>query len=267
MRVLGRLQTVRRLWIAAPFLGVALFGVPSLLSLIYEDVFGLGSAQRGAVAAGVEPLPRVGVLLARPAVARVAESRPGFLLRFVAVVGVVDGILLVALAFAPHVAVAIAAHAVLAGSIGTLAPAFFALVSLVAPPRVRSAAFTTMSLFAIPGVLLVLPFVGATSDALGIQASVLTLVPVATASGLILGSASRFVANDIESVRASSVADAAGVLDQHPTAGTKIAFEVNEKGAVRAHMSSPPGFTRDPARGRMPSPPTGTRPRASGRCD
>ena len=29
------------------------------------------------------------------------------------------------------------------------APAFFALVSLIAPPRVRSAAFTTMSLFAI----------------------------------------------------------------------------------------------------------------------
>ena len=44
MRVLGRIPTVRRIWMAAPFLGVALFGVPSLLSLIYEDVFGLESA-------------------------------------------------------------------------------------------------------------------------------------------------------------------------------------------------------------------------------
>ena len=212
MRVLARIQTVRRIWMAAPFLGVALFGVPSLLSLIYEDVFGLGSAQRGTVAAGVEPLQIVGVLLAMPAVARVSASRPGFLLRFVAVVGVVDGLLLVALAYAPHVGVAIAAHAVIAASIGTLAPAFFALVSLVAPPRVRSAAFTTMSLFAIPGVLLVLPFVGATSDSLGIQASVLTLVPVAIASGLILASASRFVANDIEAVRSSSLAQVARAI-------------------------------------------------------
>ena len=58
-------------------------------------------------------------------------------------------------------------HALLAASIGTLAPAFFALVSLIAPPRVRSAAFSTMSVFAIPGVALVLPLIGAVSDAVG----------------------------------------------------------------------------------------------------
>lgn len=209
MRVLGRIPTVRRIWTAAPFLGVALFGVPSLLSLVYEDVFGLGSAQRGAVAAGVEPLQIVGVVLAMPAVARLSDDRPGFLLRFVAVVGVVDGVLLVVLASAPHVAVAIGAHALLAASIGTLAPAFFALVSLVAPPSVRSAAFTTMSLFAIPGVAVVLPVIGAASGAVGIQASMLVLVPVAVVAGLILASAARFVAADIDAVRAESVARAA----------------------------------------------------------
>jgi MFS family permease len=132
-----------------------------------------------------------------PAVARVSEQHPGFLLRFVAVIGVVDGVLLVALAYAPHVAVAVAAHALLAASIGTLAPAFFALVSMIAPPHVRSSAFTTMSLFAIPGVLVVLPIIGAASDSFGIQASVLGIVPVAVASGLILASAASSVADDI----------------------------------------------------------------------
>jgi MFS family permease len=220
MRVLARIPTIRRIWIAAPFLGVALFGVPSLLSLIYEDVFGLGSAQRGAVAAGVEPLQIVGVLLAMPAVARVSEDRPDFLLRFVAVVEVIDGLLLVALAYAPVLAVAIAAHAVLAASIGTLAPAFFALISLIAPPRVRSAAFTTMSLFAIPGVALVLPFLGATSDAMGIRASVLGLVPIAIASGLILASAARFVRADIEAVRAASVSHAEAAVSGAHLAST-----------------------------------------------
>ena len=214
MRVLGRIPTVRRIWLAAPFLGVALFGVPSLLSLIYEDVFGLESAQRGAVAAGVEPLQIIGVLLAMPAVGRISENRPDFLLHFVAVVGVADGILLVALAYAPHVLVAVAAHALLASSIGTLAPAFFALVSLIAPPRVRSAAFTTMSFFAIPGVAIALPLLGAASDSVGIQASVLALVPVAVASGLILASAARFVRDDIEAVRTESVLHAAAVAAQ-----------------------------------------------------
>lgn len=99
-----------------------------------------------------------------------------------------------------------------AASIGTLAPAFFALLSLIARPRARSAAFTTTSLFAIPGVALVLPVIGATSDAVGIQASVLFLVPIAVASGLIFASASRFVRDDINAIRSDSAARAAAAL-------------------------------------------------------
>ena len=208
MRTLGKVRTVRRMWMAAPFLGIALFGIPSLLSLVYEDVFALSSAERGVVAAGVEPLQIVGVVLAMPIVARITSAHPGFLLRFVAVVGAVDGALLVLLAYAPHVGVAIAVHALLAASIGTLAPAFFALVSLVAPPRVRSAAFSTMSVFAIPGIAVFLPLIGVASDALGIQASMLVMVPVSLVAGLTLASGSRFAAADIEAVRTESVARA-----------------------------------------------------------
>lgn len=206
MRTLGRVRTVRRIWMAVPFLGIALFGIPNLLSLVYEDVFGLNAAARGLVAAGIEPLQIAGVFLGMPLVARIATQRPEFLLRFVAVVGVVDGALLVLLAYAPHVAVAIGVHAVLAASIGTLAPAFFALVSLVAPPRVRSAAFSTMSVFAIPGIALFLPLIGVVSDSLGIQASMIVMVPVSLSAGFILASASRVVGEDIGRVRAESLA-------------------------------------------------------------
>jgi hypothetical protein len=55
----------------------------------------------------------------------------------------------------------------------------------------------------------VLPIIGAASDAVGIQASVLALVPVAISSGLILSSAARFVADDIAAVRLESLAHAA----------------------------------------------------------
>src|SRR5690606_31339159 len=136
MKVLYRVRTIRRIWLAVPFLAVALFGIPNLLALVYEDVFGLSSSARGAIAAGVEPLQIIGVFLAMPRVADIALRDPGFLLRFVSIVGVVDGVLLVVLAYAPNVAVAVVVHGLLAASIGTLAPAFFALVSIVAPARV-----------------------------------------------------------------------------------------------------------------------------------
>lgn len=206
MRVLGRIPTFRRIWLSVPFLGVALFGVPNLLSLVYEDVFGLNAAARGVITAAVEPLQIAGVIVSLPLVSRIAATRPQFLLRFVGVVGVVDGVLLVVLAYAPNVATAVAMHALLAASIGTLAPAFFALLSLVAPPRVRSAAFSTMSVFAIPGIAVFLPVIGALSDAVGIQASMLVMVPVSLAAGFTLASASRTVEADIDAVRADSLA-------------------------------------------------------------
>ena len=206
MRTLGRVRTIRRIWFAVPFLGIALFGVPNLLSLVYEDVFGVSAAGRGVIAAAIEPLQIAGVFLAMPLVGRVAGTKPGFLLRFVAIVGVVDAVLLVLLAYAPHLGVAIAVHALLAASIGTLAPAFFTLISLVGPPRVRAAAFSTISVFAVPGIALFLPFIGAVSDRYGIQASMLVMVPVALTAGFVLASASRFVDDDISAVRAESLA-------------------------------------------------------------
>jgi len=211
MRLLSRLPTFRRVWLSVPFLGVALFGVPNLLSLVYEDVFGLDAAQRGLITAGVEPLQIIGVVASLPIVARIAESRPEFLLRFVAVVGVVDGALLVVLAYAPNVATAVAVHALLAGSIGTLAPAFFSMLSLIAPPHVRSAAFSTLSVFAVPGIALFLPFIGALSDSVGVQASMLTMVPVSLAAGGILSTAGRTIVDDIARVRADALAAVAAL--------------------------------------------------------
>ena len=205
MKVLRDVRTIRRIWLAVPFLAVALFAVPNLLSLVYEDVYGLDSAARGAIAAGVEPLQVLGVFAAMPVVARVAMSDPGFLLRFVGIVGVVDGVLLVVLAYAPNVAVAIAMHALLAASIGTLAPAFFALISIVAPARVRAASFSTISVFAIPGIAIFLPLIGRVSDSMGIQASMVLLVPIAVAAGFILASAAKFVLDDIAAAHADTL--------------------------------------------------------------
>jgi branched-chain amino acid transport system ATP-binding protein len=205
VRSLGRIRTIRRIWFAAPFIAIALFGVPTLLSLVYEDVYGLGAGRRGLIAGAIEPLQILGVLIAMPAVARLTDAGAGRLLRFVAIVGVVDGVLMVALANAPRVALAVAVHAVLAMSIGTLAPAFLALVSLIAPPHIRAFTFSTISIAAVPGIAVFLPIVGAVSDRYGLQISILLLVPVSIIGSLVLASAAGSVDADIAAVRHASV--------------------------------------------------------------
>jgi MFS family permease len=206
MKVLARVRTLRRIWYAVPFLAVALFGIGNLLSLVYEDVFDLNSAERGLIAAFIEPLQLVGVVLAAPRIAKVSATRPDFLLRFIAFVGIFDGLMLVALAYSPNVGLAIICNAVLSTTVGTLAPAFAVMISLVSPPRCRSAAFSTISVFGIPGIAIVLPLIGVLADSLGPQASMITLVPVTVMAGWMLSRAAPFVAGDIDAVRTESLA-------------------------------------------------------------
>jgi hypothetical protein len=60
--------------------------------------------------------------------------------------------------------------------------------------------------FAIPGIAVFLPVLGLVSDSLGIQASMVVLVPIALTAGFILSSAAKFVVDDITAVHAESLA-------------------------------------------------------------
>jgi branched-chain amino acid transport system ATP-binding protein len=199
-RILHKIKTIRRLWYAMPFLSIALVGTSALLSIVYRDVFHLHAAQRGFVAAAIEPLQIVGVFVAIPRVSKITMRDPGFLLRFVAVVGVFNGLVTVALAYAPNVGVAIVMNALLAGTVGTLAPAFFAMISIVAPSRVRAMTFATITIFGAPGAVIFLPLIGTIADTIGVRQSMLMLVPITMITGFILASASKFVADDIAAV-------------------------------------------------------------------
>jgi MFS family permease len=118
--------------------------------------------------------------------------------------------MLVVLAYAPNVGIAIAANAIVSATIGTLAPAFAVMLSLVSPPRCRSAAFSTISVFGIPGIAIVLPAIGYLSDEFGPQASMLAMVPISMLAGFMLSRAAPFVADDIEAIRLESLARVSG---------------------------------------------------------
>lgn len=78
-------------------------------------------------------------------------------------------------------------------------------MSLVAPPHARAVTFSTISVCAVPGIAVFLPLIGAVSDAIGIQGSMLLIVPISVAGALVLASASGFVDDDIARVRRESV--------------------------------------------------------------
>jgi MFS family permease len=209
--LIAKVKTVKRIWWAMPFLAMTLLGTQNLLSLVYKDVYHLKEAARGGIAAGIEPLQIVGVFVAIPIVARIALKDPGFLLRFIAVVGIFNSVMLVGIAYAPNLAVAIVCNAFLSATVGTLAPAFFAMLSIVAPANARAVTFSTISVFGIPGILILLPVIGALADNLGVQQAMLTMIPITLITAFILSSASRFVADDIANQQAALLGNAAPV--------------------------------------------------------
>jgi branched-chain amino acid transport system ATP-binding protein len=211
VRILWKVQTLRRIWYSLPFLAASIIGLAVLTSIYYDDVFNLGDAQRGFVAAFAEPAQIVGIVLGIPLASRLMLRDPGRGLRMLSVLGIVIAAAWTALALAPNLAVAIAMNIAISGLAALLTPGIFAALSLTIPPKVRALGFAMASLFILPG-LIVLYIVGGLTDTYGPRVALLFMVPVFLTGAWILSSASMFVKSDINRVWTSTAAQAEVLL-------------------------------------------------------
>jgi branched-chain amino acid transport system ATP-binding protein len=204
-RICFQIKTLRRIWMSLPFLAVALAGLAQLLSIYYKDEFGLNEFKRGVVLSFAQPFELVGIAVGIPLALRLAQRGPGLVLRFLAIVGVVAGASLVAVAAAPNLAVAITGHVIVVSVLGVLLPGILSTLSLAIPPRARSIGFSIGSLFVVLGLPIVF-IIGGIADSVGIRGGILMMSPVLMVGSFILASAGRFVEGDIARVRSNSLA-------------------------------------------------------------
>ena len=204
-RIVWSVRTLRRIFYSLPFLAMAIVGLASLTSLYYEQVFHLGAADRGFVAALAEPAAFVGLLAGIPFATRLMARDPGLVLKFVAAVGVVAAVAFAIFALTPNLAIAVAMNIIVAGVIAIVAPGIFASLSLAIPPKIRSFGFSVASLWVLPG-LIILPIIGSVADAWGIRAGLLLMTPILLVGTLIIASAAPFVKTDIQRVWSAAAA-------------------------------------------------------------
>jgi branched-chain amino acid transport system ATP-binding protein len=204
-RIVWKIESLRRIWYSLPFLAAAFVGFVSLASLLYADVFGLDERARGFVAAGVEPLQLVGLVLGARIGTRLFAKDPGLVLRFLSVVALIVSGLAVVFALAPTIWVAVAANALISAALATILPGILAALSLAIPPRARSMGFSVASLWVLPG-LIILPIIGWVGDTWGIRQGMLVMTPVFLIGGLIIAGAGKVIANDIKQVWTTAAA-------------------------------------------------------------
>ncbi|MBA2625311.1 MAG: ATP-binding cassette domain-containing protein, partial [Acidimicrobiia bacterium] len=204
-RMVWKIESLRRIWYAMPFLAAGLVGYVSLAGLMYDEVFGLDERARGFVAASVEPFQLLGLVLGARLAMKVIIKDPGKVLRLVAGSAVASAALALAFAVTPVLWVGILINCALTAALALLLPGILASLSLAIPARARSIGFSVFSLWVIPG-LLILPLIGGIADAWGIRFGLALMAPVLLIGGLVISSGGRVIGRDITQVWTTAAA-------------------------------------------------------------
>ena len=204
-RITKGIRSVRRTWIALPFLVGAGQSLFQFRQLYYDEVFGLGPGARGAIAAFDEPFAVAGLLVGGVLSTRLLRHRPGRVVTYVGFVAMFSGMSFAVLATSPWLALAVAFD--YAGDFfqAMLGPALLSLLAMVIPPRVRGFALSTYALFVLPGVLLG-PIFGGLGDAFGLRAAIFLLTPVYMIGAIALTTAGSTIDADIRAAKAAAMA-------------------------------------------------------------
>ncbi len=205
-RMLFAVKSLRRIYLALPFIGAGAAGAGSLLSLFWADVYHLNELQRGFIASGSQPVALIGLAVIAPLSQRLMNRDPALALRLLGFSSIVTAASYALIALSPNVWVAIVGALLQTAVLAALLPGVYAIFSVVIPAKVRSLGFISGLVFAAPGAF-VLVFVGAIGDTFGLRVGILVMIPLYVGGFLVIASAGKFLADDIHSVRVQSMAE------------------------------------------------------------
>jgi ABC-type branched-subunit amino acid transport system ATPase component/nitrate/nitrite transporter NarK len=204
-RIAKSVRTLRRFWMATPFLTGSGLVIGLIMPLYYDEVFGLGPGARGAIAAFDEPIAAAGLIVGGVMANRFLRHRPGRVITYIGLMSVLTGLSFAMVALAPVLWLAVGFSYIRAFFGAILAPATAALIAMVIPPRARGFALSAGVLFALPGYVIFLAF-GTVGDAWGLRAGLLVMTPVFLVGALIITSAGSSVDADIRAAQAAAIA-------------------------------------------------------------
>jgi MFS family permease len=206
IRILNRIETVRRVYIAVPCLIGGILGISVLLPLFQEEVFGLSSAERGVFGAFVNIAGIAGLFAGVPITSRyLVSGKPEGVLDLLKSGGVIATLALAGMAFSPNVVVMALVGFVFFFIASLFLPAIGVVVAMTVPARVRGMGFAMMAFWAIPG-LIMLPIAGAIGDAFGLRWGMVVGLPLLTLGAFVVARGKDALRRDIEAAFAAAMA-------------------------------------------------------------
>ena len=212
MRWLFSVPTLKRIYVGAFCAGLGGIAYATFSAEYLEELYGLQEFSRGMIqsAGGVTGLAGF-VLGGRIADQWQREKTLGHLAVFYGASIVAVGVSLILYAVAPFLGLVIVMAIVAGFFLGLWVAPYLTIIGYASPARIRSMGYSMAGFFFTLGIIGLVP-VGAVGDAHGIRWSLVTAAVVLTISGLVLGSAARFVNGDVE--RAMKVLQTEATLRQ-----------------------------------------------------
>ena len=226
-RRLRAVRSLRRTWLAAFFFGSGVLPFASFLSLFFEEVYDMGPVGRGTVQALFGAGGALGLLVgarwSNKVIARGASRQ----------LPVVNGLLIVefalgvaAMALVPWMGASAVLAVVLAIGASGFLPPYLTMVALVAPPRLRSQAFSYSLLFFALGGIILSRFAAAVGDDHGLRLGLLLLAVFVGAGGLTEITVRAFVDRDInEAAKSVSAREALATGALLVCRGVDVAYD------------------------------------------
>jgi branched-chain amino acid transport system ATP-binding protein len=239
-RSIHQIRSLRRVLFSLPFLSVAFTGFVVLLSQFYEDRFGSNELEIGYIFSAVNAVQILGLVALIKVTARYIATEPRKVFLLIAAAAPIASAGYVGTSVAGSFTVSVVFLGVLSLAVAPLIGGVPALMSLVIPPRVRALGFGVGALYALPGFI-ILFWLGALAEQRSFTYAFVVMTPFLLLGTAILASGGRFVADDIERVRASARAQAEALLSrQRGEAKLLVARGVDVQTARASRRSSTP---------------------------
>lgn len=217
LRSIWSVASLRRLYLAAPFIFVILSQPPIFLQLYFSSVWRLGPGTRGLIASGIGAAGLLGAFLVTPFVTQASTHRPGRMLTLASALSIALGGLVVAIAAAPVLWVAIPLACIAGGLVPLIAQLVIPMLLVVPPARVRTTASELFTFFGVLPLALyigylgpqavnaLVPLLGMTIDPAA--TGLLIVVPACFIAAYLFTSTAPLVEPDIRAAVAVSMAD------------------------------------------------------------
>jgi ABC-type branched-subunit amino acid transport system ATPase component/predicted MFS family arabinose efflux permease len=252
-RQLFGIRSLRRLYIGAGLLGFGLLPLGGFIAFFFEDVYGFSTFQRGITTFVYGAGSTLGLVVGQRLASKV-EPGSRELATLTGYSFGAGGIGLLLMALAPWAPVSVALLFISGVGFGAYIPAYFPLLSVIVPPRVRTQAYGYSLIIIGVGGVCGAVLMGGLGESQGYRLGIGVTATIIASSGLIAMSAGRFVSRDREQAERSM--RAAQELREATAAGSGALLSCRGRrgglrpgpGALRGRHGRAPRRDRRPAR-------------------